>query len=403
MTLTRPPQAPPPPRPSAPPRVDSWEPTRTRSTWFHWRMLLRPFQSREQGTMPAGMVLVVVVIGLLVAGVLNADATLRKSNAKGEGWRNELAHVAASVSGTLGLTTPRDMVDDVLGKNQSSDIDVAELLAQQQDEPQIDPALEAAEAEAARLEALRPKLPPATPEAPLDVYIGGDSLVRNFGMALQKVATTSGVLSAELDSRPATGLSRPDFFNWPEHLVRDIVPKDPQIVVLQFGPNDAQGFTIEGRAVNRFTPEWMAEYRRRVGATMDLLRSPTAQRLVVWVGAPIMGPGSGVSGMEQVNQIYYEEAQARPWVTYFDTWPFLTDANLNYVERAPAADGSMTSLREPDKIHVTMAGGARIAWGVLDRIGEMVDLTAGNITPPPSEAAPPEVEARTELPPPPPL
>ena len=61
-------------------------------------MLLHPFRSREDGTMPAGMVLMVVVAGLLVAGALNADAILRKSNAKGDGWRNDLAHLTASPS-----------------------------------------------------------------------------------------------------------------------------------------------------------------------------------------------------------------------------------------------------------------------------------------------------------------
>ena len=39
--------------------------------------------------MPAGLVLILVVGSLLVAMFLNADATLRKSEAKGDGWRVE--------------------------------------------------------------------------------------------------------------------------------------------------------------------------------------------------------------------------------------------------------------------------------------------------------------------------
>jgi len=361
-------------------------------------MLLHPFRSRRDGTMPAGMVLIVLVAGLLVAGALNADAILRKSNAKGDGWRNELAHLTASVSDTFRLNTLRDGVDSALGKNQSSDIDVAELLAQQE-EAVVDPEQEAADAEAARIAALTPVLPAGTAAAPLSLYVGGDSLARNFGLAMQRVANSSGVLTAEVDSRAATGLTRPDFFNWPEHLVADILPKGPDVVVLQFGGNDAQNIALDGKALERFSEPWIAEYRRRVGATMDLLRSPDNDRLVVWVGAPVMGPGAGVDGMEVLNWIYYEEASTRPWVTYFDSWPLITDADLGFVERAPAADGSMVTIREPDKVHLTMAGGTWVAWGVLGRIAEKADLTAGNLVPPPGDSAPADRVPRSELPP----
>jgi hypothetical protein len=364
-------------------------------------MLLHPFRSRRDGTMPAGMVLIVILAGLLVAGALNADAILRKSNAKGDGWRNDLAHLTASISETFRFTALRDAVDSALGKNQSSDIDVADLLAEQAGSPEAQAQADAeaaAEAEAARIAALTPVLPAATPAAPLSVYVGGDSLARNFGLAMERVSNASGVLTAEVDSRAATGLTRPDFFNWPEHLVRDIVPNDPHVVVLQFGGNDAQNIALDGKALERFSEPWIAEYRRRVGATMDLLRSPENDRLVVWVGAPIMGPGTSVEGMEILNRVYWEEASTRPWVTYFDTWPLITDPSLGYVDRAPAADGSLVTIREPDRVHLTMAGGTWVAWGVLGRIAEKVDLTAGNLVPPPGESAPADRVPRTELP-----
>ena len=54
---------------------------------FDWRSLFRPFRARKEGTMPAGLVLILVVGSLLIAMFLNADATLRKSEAMGDGWR----------------------------------------------------------------------------------------------------------------------------------------------------------------------------------------------------------------------------------------------------------------------------------------------------------------------------
>jgi hypothetical protein len=102
--------------------------------------------------------------------------------------------------------------------------------------------------------------------------------------------------------------------------------------------------------------------------------------------------------MEILNKIYSEEASIRPWVSYFDSWPLITDPSLAYIDRAPAADGSLVTIREPDKVHLTMAGGTWVAWGVLGRIAEKVDLTAGNLVPPGAESAPPDRVPRTELP-----
>lgn len=81
--------------------------------------------------MSAGMILVVILVALCLAGLLNADATLRKSNAKGDSWRNGIAKTVASVTDTFQINFFRNAIDDAIGKNQSSGIDVEELLRQQ--------------------------------------------------------------------------------------------------------------------------------------------------------------------------------------------------------------------------------------------------------------------------------
>lgn len=395
------PSAPMSPRPPSGPRQglqrggSGLAPVRRPATWFRWSMLLRPFRSRRDGTMPAGLILVIVVLGLLLAGVLNADATLRKSNAKGDGWRNEVAHLVAGVADTFRITALRGGIDDAIGRNQQSDVDVADLVAQQQ---QVDPSQAEAEAEQARLAALEPKLPPATPEAPLKLWVGGDSISQNFGQALIRIAEDTKVLTPTLDYKVATGLARPDYFNWPEHLAKDVLPKNPSIVVIMFGANDGQNMTVDGKALSRYSDEWLTEYRRRVGLTMDLMRSPANDRIVIWVGAPIMGPNSGVTGMDKLNYIFWDEARTRPWVKYFDTWPYLADTELQYTAQAPNADGKVRTLRAKDNVHMSLEGGTRVGWGVIDMLGDYVNLTAGNIVPPPSEIAPPEVQPRKELP-----
>jgi hypothetical protein len=155
----------------------------------------------------------------------------------------------------------------------------------------------------------------------------------------------------------------------------------------------------DGKVYSRGTPEWLEEYRRRVGATMDLLKDPDNDRLVIWVGAPVMRPGSGVHEMDQLDYVYWSEAKSRPWIQYFDSWPFFSDAQMQYVSEAPFADGVARGLRQKDGVHLSTIGGNRLSWAVLARIGQYVDLAAGNTAAPPDQAAPPTVEERTEIPP----
>ena len=61
-----------------------------------------------------------------------------------------------------------------------------------------------------------PKLPTAA--KPLRVLIVGDSLGLDMGGPLQDDLANTGVVNATLDARESTGLTRPDYFNWPAEL-----------------------------------------------------------------------------------------------------------------------------------------------------------------------------------------
>jgi|688.fasta_scaffold39211_4 hypothetical protein len=358
---------------------------------FTWRSLFESLHPRREGTMPAGLILVVIVLAFVVAGILNADATLRKSNAKGESWRNDIAQTVASVTDTFRLNFLRNSIDDALGKNQGTQIDVEELLRQQ---------AEAESAAAAAAAAKVPELPAPSPAEPMKIWVGGDSITQTFGTSFQRIAQSTGIFTPTLDFHVSTGLARPDYFNWPEHLVKNVLPADPKILVIMFGANDGQNMVdASGKALERFSEPWMLEYRRRVAATMDLLKSPDNQRITIWCGPPPMGPGSKTRGMDQLNYIYWSEAQSRPWIQYFDTWPFFTDANYNFAANLPNADGVVRGMRQKDNVHLSTVGGDRLSWAVIDRIGKLVDLSAGKVTPPASQAPPPDVVERTEVPP----
>jgi hypothetical protein len=127
--------------------------------------------------------------------------------------------------------------------------------------------------------------------------------------------------------------------------------REPDVVVFMIGANDA----LQGMA--------MDQYRQRVGAVMDQLRAPG--RWVLWVGEPNMGRADLAAGVRTLNQVFAEEAAARPWVTYVDTWSLTSDSQGSYQEYLPGEDGALELVRVYDGVHFTPAGGRRLAAAVI--------------------------------------
>ncbi|HLJ08358.1 MAG TPA: hypothetical protein VKX24_07455, partial [Acidimicrobiia bacterium] len=75
---------------------------------------------------------------------------------------------------------------------------------------------------------------------PLRVLVVGDSLGIDLGSVLVNDLDATGVVQATLDGQVSTGLTRPDYFDWPAELADDLPKYTPQVVVVMLGANDAQ-------------------------------------------------------------------------------------------------------------------------------------------------------------------
>jgi len=205
-----------------------------------------------------------------------------------------------------------------------------------------------------------------TARKPLRLYIAGDSMDQVFGSSLVNLATATGLVKARNDYRVSSGLSRPDYFDWPQRLVDKIVDFRPDAAVALFGANDAQNVLYEGRVLKVGTRAWQEVYARRVGEAMDILAENG--RRVYWVGQPIMKDAGYRRRIAMMNHIYAAEAGRRPGVTFVSTWRALAGEDGSYAEYLEDEDGRQVLMRAPDGIHLTRAGGDRMAAIVLDVI-----------------------------------
>lgn len=329
------------------------------------------------GTQPAGRVLVVMVAALLLAMLVNADALVARAErrAPGPGRDRALAlwHPVQDVSHVLQLHRVRQLGDRLAGDGDDGPAaaprDRRTTTTAAGDEATTTTAAAGASGDPAPAGLRTP-----TPDEPLRLWVGGDSMAQIFGPALAERAGATGLVDPTVHYEMASGLTRPDYFDWPGALAGDLAAGDPEVVVFVVGTNDAQGIVLpDGTPVPDLDdPRWVPEYRRRVGAVMDAIRADG--RAVLWIGLPPMRDPDFGARMAVLNQAYAAEAATRPWITFVDL-ATVVGAGGAYADELPDAAGAPVDVRLGDGIHLSAAGADRLAAHVLDLVRARAGIT----------------------------
>jgi hypothetical protein len=204
---------------------------------------------------------------------------------------------------------------------------------------------------------------------PLRVLIVGDSLGLDMGAALQYDLAATGVVNASLDARESTGLTRPDYFNWPTELQSDLKQVEPQVVVVMMGANDAQDF-LGPPDVPYTSPEWNTLYAQRASQFMQLAGSTGAT--VIWIGMPPMqnpGLSAQMSDIDTLDQ--RAAARETPPVHFLSTWTLLGTSQGAYTAFITNSAGQVVNIRTPDGTHLTPGGSQVAAQLAMSELGNL--------------------------------
>ena len=204
----------------------------------------------------------------------------------------------------------------------------------------------------------------------------GDSMVQFFGHVMVGLANDTGVIEASSEHQLSSGLSRPDFYDWPARIVEVIPSTDPDAVVMMYGGNDAQALVVDGQIARPFSEAWVQEYSARVGHVMDLVTTDP-DRVLIWVGQPIMESPDYDERMQQVNKVFAAEAAKRDRVIYVDTRDLFRGPNGGFSRYVADADGQLADVRLSDGVHLSTVGGRWLSQVLLDELGGLVDLMSG--------------------------
>jgi uncharacterized protein len=195
---------------------------------------------------------------------------------------------------------------------------------------------------------------------PLRVLVVGDSLGIDLGDVLVNDLDATGVVQATLDGQVSTGLTRPDYFDWPAELAGDLPKYTPQVVVVMMGANDAQD--LPGPPDVPFgTPGWDAVYRARVAAFMAEAASQGAK--VIWVGMPPMQDAGLSAAMARINGLVQSAASRNPNVDFVASRTVLGTPSGQYAPYL-VENGQEVNVREPDGTHIAPGGAQLLAAAV---------------------------------------
>ncbi|MFN2486467.1 MAG: DUF459 domain-containing protein [Acidimicrobiia bacterium] len=308
--------------------------------------------------MPAGLAIFVTVAAMTIGLLLNGPDILETALRQEAGWKRTLAVAAAepfaAISRTLFLDRPHELFDLALGREPPASITITAAVA---------PPTTTAPNITTTTAGLRE----VTAADPLRLFIGGDSMVGQFGPMLQNEALDTGLIEVtQVQYEFSSGLTRNDFLDWPSRLEDVVAEQDPDAIVLFFGGNDAQAIRMDGVWHDYGTDIWLSEYRRRVREVMTQLTE--VGRDVYWMGMPLVRSAEFQEKVDVMNHIYRSEAEAFDGVTFVDSYPVFAGSDGGFSEYLTDDNGDLVDMRLNDGVHLTTAGAIRLAKVTLEVI-----------------------------------
>jgi hypothetical protein len=251
----------------------------------------------------------------------------------------------------------------------------------------------------------RPCRAPLTTDAPLRLWIAGDSLAHSVGNGLGKRAANTGVVAPVYESRVSSGLGSPGFFDWPRRVTQEIPRLDPEIVVFVMGTNDwgvPQATPLDSSG----QPAWRARYEQQVQAMVDALTADG--RTLYWVAPPVLRDAAKEAGARQVADVVASVVARDSDAVFVDAHDLLDGDDGRYTATVEIG-GRKVQVRTGDGVHLTNDGADYLGDAVFALIDRQCRVraqavegarqplveTAGGSSVTPSSTAPPAPDVPT--------
>ena len=346
-------------------------------------------------TTSAAQAFAVIVLTLVAAAFLNAQGLRKTAHIQPPGTQRNvsvwLASRLADTSHFLYLDRPRHELKVALGRSDDDVIDTRVVLGPAPKPPVKKPPVTTTPSTTTPSTTTSPTTTsphqhpqPAAKERftaahPLRVWVAGDSLAEVPGQSLERITGEGGSIDVlTVESRLATGLTRPDVYNWFTRFPQAVAHLKPRVAVLSFGADDSHDYMTGGPAGASIGPigsaSWAREYRRRVAGVTSELNADGVY--VVWLGIPISRSPDRNVRFRFIDHILASVARADPkGASYIDAYSLFARGG-EYHDYLRSPSGQLVLMRAADGVHYTSPAGDLVANAVIARLRQVFDLGA---------------------------
>lgn len=194
------------------------------------------------------------------------------------------------------------------------------------------------------------------------VLLAGDSLMQSLGPQLCRALEGYTNLKCIPIGKKSTGLSRPDFYNWPKVLRERLLADKPHVVVMWVGTNDPQGIYGMSGLGEPCSKAWQKAYLGKIREVMRLVYRHGAR--LILMGPPTVGNAELDAQLACINRLMAWACQ-HAGVCYVDTRAILSNAQGRFIMSGALPDGRQAVLRTPDRVHITAEGNRRVMHYML--------------------------------------
>lgn len=207
-------------------------------------------------------------------------------------------------------------------------------------------------------------------KTPVRVLLTGDSLMESLGPQMRdSLAGYSNITFIPIGKK-STGLSRPDFYDWPAVLKRHLVADRPHLVVMWVGTNDPQGIHGYSGLGEPCSEAWQQAYRTKLQEVIRLVHSHGARFMLM--GPPVVGDPTLNTQLGAIDRLMQLECRAAG-VCYISTRYILGGKAGIFHPQGRLLSGDTVTLRSADRVHITADGNRRVMDYLLPYLAREIE------------------------------
>lgn len=193
------------------------------------------------------------------------------------------------------------------------------------------------------------------------VLIVGDFIGGGLAEGLGEAFADNPDIKIVSRTNGSSGFVRDDHFDWPANIGALIRDEKPAAIVVMIGANDRQAISIKGTNLTPRSPEWTAEYQRRVDNFIKTISD--SHTPLVWVGQPPFMPRGMSQDILALNELYRATTE-KAGGDFADVWDGFIDEDGNFTLSGFDINGETARLRANDGINITRSGKRKLAFYV---------------------------------------